>query len=90
MYTDTSHTETFVPYLFLLSLLPPVLLCISVQAALSAALEGDEEEVTFATADSLPQAGPYLTYNAEEGGGGGGVLGAATTTQVRTETKHSH
>ena len=30
------------------------------QAALSAALEGDEEEVTFATADSLPQAGPYV------------------------------
>ena len=49
-----------------------------VQAALSAALEGDEEEVTFATQDTLPQTGPYLSYNPDDGGGGGGVLGAAT------------
>ena len=43
-----------------------------VQAALNAALAGDEEEVEFSGPQNMPNLNPYLNYNPEDGGDGGG------------------
>lgn len=42
-----------------------------VAAALSAALAGDEEEVTFSAPESLPSCNPYLNYNPDDDGARG-------------------
>lgn len=41
-----------------------------VQAALNAALAGDEEEVEFSGPQNMPNLNPYLNYNADDGNGG--------------------